>query len=254
MNQTTVAIEVEGRTYNISVCYRAASKDLMLFLHGLGCSKDSFKDVWDHKDFKGCSLLTFDLIGFGHSAKPRDFGYTMEDHAAACNALIRHFPENRYHIVAHSMGGAIGLLLADHIRDSLVSFVNVEGNLIGEDCGLISRRTIGVSYEIFEKKMFPQYEKQFQGNASLPLALDMASPLAFYKSSESLVAWSESGRLLEKFKGLECKKAYFFGELSTGIMVVSMLDDIEKRRISDSGHFLMNENPDEFYTNLKTVF
>ena len=204
-----MSVNLNGKEYNISLCYRSSSDDLIVFLHGLGCSKDSFQDVWNNKKFQGFSLLTFDLPGFGLSEKPDDFGFSMEEHAEVSHALLKHFPETRYHIVAHSMGGAVGILLAEYLRNSLFSFVNVEGNLTGDDCGRISRRTIGVSYEMFQKKMFPLFQKNFQGSSALPLSLDKASPLAFYRSSESLVAWSDSGKLLKKFQDLECEKVYF---------------------------------------------
>ena len=153
MNHTQLPVNLNGKKYSISLCYRSSSDNLIVFLHGLGCSKDFFQDVWNNKMFHGFSLLTFDLPGFGLSEKPDNFSFSMEDHAGASHALLKEFPETRYHIVAHSMGGAVGLLLADYLGDSLFSFVCVEGNLTGDDCSTISRRTIGVSYEIFQEKI-----------------------------------------------------------------------------------------------------
>ena len=251
MYEKTINIKVAGVSYNISIKHRSVSDDLIIFLHGLGCSKDSFEGAWNHKDLTGQSLLSFDLLGFGQSEKPDEFTYTLEDHAGVCDAIIRTFSEDRLHIVAHSMGGAVGLLISDEILNRVISFVNVEGNLISEDCGLISRKTTCVPYKIFKNELFPDFQSQFAGKEYRQFSIDTASPLAFYNSSKSLVSWSESGHLLKRFKGLKCKKIYFYGEQSSGMKVLTKLGNMEKRKISGSGHFLMNDNPDEFYSELR---
>jgi pimeloyl-ACP methyl ester carboxylesterase len=250
MNNETINISIDGCSYDISFRYRSLSQDLIVLLHGLGCSKVSFEDVWYHKDLTGLSILAFDLLGFGRSEKPTDFSYSLEDHARVCEAVIRKFPEHRLHLVAHSMGGAIGLLLSGDILDSAISFINVEGNLISEDCGFISRKTNSVSYDVFANKLFPDFRYRFQNEEHQNFSLEMATPLAIYKSSKALVAWSDSGHLLERFKDLKCNKAYFYGEQNSGMKVLNKLGHIEKRRITRSGHFLMNDNPEEFYSEL----
>ena len=250
MNKNFIKIEAAGCRYDMSIRYRSVSKALVVFIHGLGCSQNSFEDVWRHKDFKGTSLLTFDLLGFGRSEKPADFSYSMEDHAAVCESVVRSFPHKRFHVVAHSMGAAIGLLFSDNMFDSVISFVNVEGNLISEDCGLVSRQTTAVSYDRFEGELLPYLKTRSREEAPC-FDLNMALPLAFYKSAQSLVAWSESGRLLERFKNLKCRKAYFYGEQNSGMKVFQRLGGVERRSIRHSGHFMMNENPEAFYSELR---
>ena len=83
-------------------------------------------------------------------------------------------------------------------------------------------------------------------------SLDSAFPLGFYKSAESLVRWSDSGDLLSRFKNLRCKKSYFYGEKNSDLDVLHRLNTIEKVMIGKSGHFMMNDNPDEFYSRLRT--
>lgn len=240
-------VTVAGQSLDISVKYRVVSDDLVILIHGLACTKESFDDVWNHPDSSRFSLLAFDLPGFGLSSKPATFSYSMEDHAAVCDAVITLFPHRRYHIVAHSMGGAIGLLLSRKLLTSAISFVNIEGNLISEDCGLISRETISVPYEHFEKKLFPDFRSRFGDKNIFGFSIDTASPQAFYQSAQSLVAWSDSGYLMERFKSLTCKKAYVYGHRNSGMEVLSELGDIPLIEIGDSGHFMMVDNPREFY-------
>jgi len=52
MNESNINVEIAGNTYHISTNYRLKSQDLILLVHGLGCSKDSFRDIWLHDFIK----------------------------------------------------------------------------------------------------------------------------------------------------------------------------------------------------------
>lgn len=235
--------------------YRKGSGELILFIHGLGCSKDSFIHVWEADGFEKYSLLAVDLAGYGDSPRPVDFSYRMEDHAAECISLLSGFEFENIHIVAHSMGGAVGLLAAGRLGSRLSSFTSVEGNLTCSDCGLVSRKTI--SYPIIEFEM-EKFEKFIEANeASEDPALRLwagmlrkCSPLAFYRSAESLVEWSDSERLLELFLNLHCRKAYIYGDRNSKMDVLGMLGGVNKISVSGSGHFVMTDNPVVFYKKL----
>ena len=119
----------------------------------------------------------------------------------------------------HSMGGAIGVLLAEKLGKQLETFIIVEGNLIAEDCNT-SRKIISVSYEQFKKQTFQEIKDTFikSPESSYQLWahwLDKSTALACYKSAESLVAWSDSGKLLTKFKEQNNNKIYIYGEKSS---------------------------------------
>jgi len=47
-----------------------------------------------------------------------------------------------------------------------------------------------------------------------------------------------------------CKKSYFYGEKNADSVALHRLNSIEKIMIGSSGHFMMKDNPDEFYTRL----
>ncbi len=253
MNSEILDIDIDGRPLNIAVTYRKASGDLLFFIHGLGCSKESFKDVLYHEDFKKFSILLIDLAGFGNSTGHEQFSYTINDHARVCEEVLKGFQYDRLYIVAHSMGGAVGLLLSNRVLSQTVSFSNIEGNLIGEDCGLISRQTANVSFDTFNTKLFPEYKTLFHDKGEQRFSLKKTFPPAFYRSSKSLVEWSDSRRLLEKFISLNCKKAYFHGDNNSDLKVLKELANMRIEKISNSGHFVMNDNPQEFYGKLLEV-
>ena len=67
---------------------------------------------------------------------------------------------------------------------------------------------------------------------------------AFHACAKSLVAWSDSGRLLEIFQALAVPKAYVYGERSANPDVLSRLAGVPTYLVADCGHFVMIEKPD----------
>lgn len=224
------------------------SQELIVFFHGLACTKDSFKNVFDYPDFLQHSLLLIDLIGFGGSSKTDNFSYSMEEQAALCEELINHFPGFNLHLAAHSMGGAICLLFSKQLFKRVISFANLEGNLISEDCGLFSRAIAGVSFDEYKSSLFEKHKIEYADFDMLKF--DKTTPTAMYRSAQSLVKHSDSGKLLEKYKKLTCKKAYFFGAKNIDMKVLDILDCENKIMISKSGHGMMLDNAEEFYSKL----
>jgi pimeloyl-ACP methyl ester carboxylesterase len=152
------------------------------------------------------------------------------------------------------MGGAIGLLTAETLGSKLKTFVNVEGNLLGEDCGILSRKTISVPFETFSSTLFDQLQEMMARSEEKGTRLwaswcKKTAPYAFYKSAESLVAWSDSGDLLKKFQLLPVRKTYIYGKNNFHSLTKQLqhLQSIPSFGVARSGHFVMNDNPQDFY-------
>ncbi len=222
------------------------SDEVILFIHGLACSSDSFRHAFEGNHFPDKSLLALDLIGFGKSSKPGNFSYAMEDQARLIQKLLSILPQWNIHIVAHSMGGAIALLFEPDIFSRVKSFANIEGNLINDDCGILSRGIISVSYEDYTNNLFKKHLVEFKSHHQLHFT--ETTPAAIYKSAVSLVEWSDSGILLNKFAALDCKKSYFFGEENKNMPVLGKLNFVQKFMIHNCGHGMSIENPKEFYS------
>jgi pimeloyl-ACP methyl ester carboxylesterase len=244
------SVSIEGQSLELVASVRDAGKDLLFFVHGLGCSKDSFHHFWDRTNFEDYSVLALDLIGFGESTKSESFSYTMEAQARVCAKILTEFSDRNLHIVAHSMGGAVALLLPDDILNVTKTFANIEGNLIGADCGIASRRIISVPPAVFESDILPEFRDKFNGLWKGYAAMDSTSANALYRSAESLVAWSDSNKLLEAFHALSCPKAYFYGDENADHPTVASVGNVPKVKIERSGHFPMNDNPADFYDEL----
>lgn len=245
----------EGRhEYNVSIgkhvlnfeCdWKPAAEEAVLFIHGLACSRESFRNVFDRFYFPSRSLLLPDLAGFGKSSKPAGFSYTMEDHAALCEQLLALLPFCTFHLVVHSMGNAVALLFSPALLSRVRSFANLEGNLIGEDCGLLSRGIAGVSLSEYQAGLFSRQRAEFAGHPQL--CFEQTTAAAVHKSARSLVQWSDSGELHTRFRQLPCRKIYIWGEENRDMPVLQKLAGVETRMISRSGHGLMTDNPAEFY-------
>jgi pimeloyl-ACP methyl ester carboxylesterase len=242
-------ILIDGQSIEIVANVRDSGENLIFLVHGLGCSKDSFHHLWNRNDFDDYSVLALDLAGFGESSKSNRFSYTMEAQARICAEILTKFSFKKLHIVAHSMGGAVALLLPDEILNGTKTFTNIEGNLTGADCGIISRKIISVPQEAFVS-FFPVFRDKFNSFGERYAAIDSTTADALYKSAESLVAWCDSNKLLDIFLSLPCRKAYFFGDENADLPTLTRIGDVQKVKINQSGHFPMNDNPKDFYGEL----
>lgn len=239
---------------------RAGQRDLVLFLHGLGCAKETFAPLWQAPALDGMALLAPDLPGHGASQGLPLESASMEGMAEAVRDLLRRRGGDgeRLHIVVHSMGAAVGLLLARESPVKLASFVNVEGNLVAEDCSLFSRRTAETDLRLFCDEKFDKLQARARAGDDAILRqwahwAEACPAEAFHASARSVVAWSDSGDLLDLFRALTVPKAYVSGQYSANPDVLAHLNAITKYRIADCGHFPMLEKPVELARILREV-
>ncbi|MBV6700756.1 alpha/beta fold hydrolase [Kitasatospora aureofaciens] len=101
-----------------------------LYLHGLGASSPVyFAPAAAHPLLAGRRSLLLDLLGFGISDRPADFGYTLEDHADAVAAAVRSAGPAGVEVIGHSMGGAVAIVLAHRHPELVAKLVLVDANL-----------------------------------------------------------------------------------------------------------------------------
>jgi len=224
---------------------------LLLCIHGLGCTHRSWDGLQAAIAATDWAIYAPNLPGFGGQPAPADFGFAMEEQAAWLAEQLQEFSYRQLHIVAHSMGGAIGLLLPDTVLHRASSFVSVEGNLIGEDCGLVSRRTSEMTLAQFRDRFYPRLKTSWAKLGLQGIDLEAVAPETFYRSCHSLVEWSDSGHLLGRFRALTCKCHYLYGSRSAHLPILQRLAPEEASAIADAGHFLMEDNPAAFNAWLK---
>lgn len=249
----------------LSCLFQKGTSDTIVFIHGLGSSKEDFLEAFRREEFQPFTLLAADLVGFGDSDKSAVFSYTMKDQARILKKTIDRFGVGQFHLVAHSMGGIVGVELCEMMPDRVVSFINAEGNLTVEDATM-SRQIARMSEEEFARGGFEQLkrglEAEFErtgdrGGRRYIEALMKATVKSVYQSSVSTVSESDHGDLLTRFSRLPFYKCYFYGEKNKGKFVTEKLlkqKGVPVFYISGSGHAMTDDNPDEFYDHvLKTI-
>ncbi len=101
-----------------------SSDEVLLCLHGFPASSFDYHKIWDAlaKEF---AVLSFDLIGYGFSAKPVDFGYTTFEQVDVLAALVEHLEIKRVHILAHDYGNTITQELLARATENRLNFTIV---------------------------------------------------------------------------------------------------------------------------------
>jgi len=235
----------------VAIQERIDGPDLILFVHGLGCAKESFSSAWETPILENYSLLAPDLPGHGETPI-EPWGCRMEDYASFLKSVVVARRWDRLHIVAHSMGGAAALLLDRFSNLPLSSFINIEGNLVAEDCAILSRRAAESRFEVFRDRDF----KKLISKAALSKDpaikawvnwIQRCEPEAYHTACKSLVAWSDSGKLLDRYKKLTIPKAYVCGDKSAVPEVLAKLEDERCIQVEESGHFIMQEQPERLF-------
>jgi pimeloyl-ACP methyl ester carboxylesterase len=82
------------------------SEEVTLCLHGFPTSSHDYYKIWNALGER-FSLLSFDMIGYGFSAKPLTFDYTTFNQTDVLEALLEHLKIKRVHILAHDYGNTI---------------------------------------------------------------------------------------------------------------------------------------------------
>lgn len=108
----------------------------VLLIHGFPTASWDWARIWPALS-RRFRCLAFDMIGFGYSVKPRDFGYSIHAQADLCEAFMTAQRVQEYAIVAHDYGDTVAQeLLARHAegraRQGLTRVVLLNGGLFPE--------------------------------------------------------------------------------------------------------------------------
>lgn len=240
---TELAIDVQG-----------TGPTLLLCIHGIGSSRKIFSEIFSaYKDDPSRTIVAVDLPGHGLSGPGSD--YSLESHATSVRAVVNKFTDScrQIELLCHSVGGAVGLLLSSGLPLPLKFFINVEGNLIAEDCGLITRRSTSVPFPNFKESLRAEIAGDICAQGEDPSDFLGTEARVFYDTAASAVAWSDSGKLLEMFLSLVPAAAYIYGERNRDMAILKRLGAVPTYEIPKSGHSMMVDNPSAFYRTVKEI-
>lgn len=244
-------INYKNSCFIIDYYFEDNQNSIILYLHGLGCSKNDFTDtVGDN--LKHYDVLAFDFPGHGDSNYPMKI--QIEDLVEITKILLDQLKISDIIIIGHSLGGLVGLLLAEKYPEKVTSFINIEGNLDSADC-FFSRKVTEVSFDKFKSETFAVFKKSLLASKNTGLRtyaniLKSQSSQVFYEFSSSLVELSDSGNLLNRFLTLPGPKIFVFGSENNQLLYLAKLKQqgVQLAEISNSNHFPQYDNPIELYS------
>src|SRR5215203_5200728 len=107
----------------LPVFYHLSEKreEVLLCLHGFPAASFDYHKIWDELTRK-FAVLSFDMPGYGFSAKPSDFGYTTFNQADVLQKLLEYLQIRRVHILAHDYGNTIMQELLAREAEKRLSF------------------------------------------------------------------------------------------------------------------------------------
>ncbi|MBA3335479.1 MAG: alpha/beta hydrolase [Acidobacteria bacterium] len=117
---------LEGKYFDyqgLPIFYRLSVKaeEVSLLLHGFPTSSYDYHKIWDALAGKS-SVLAFDMVGYGFSAKPANFDYTTFRQVDVLQALLENLQIKKVHILAHDYGNTITQELLARAEENRLDF------------------------------------------------------------------------------------------------------------------------------------
>lgn len=218
-----------------------------VYVHGLGSVSAVYHaHIAARPELAGRRSLFVDLPGHGISDRPEHFGYTLEDHADALAAVLDAAGLTGAELIAHSMGGAVALVLA-HRRPGLVGrLVLTEANLDAFPPPASGSSGIA-SYEEDEFVRVGYARVLHQVGSFWAATMRLADPRALHRTAVGLRRGSNPV-MRAILEGLAIDRVYLQGELSGELAGAESLAEagVHVVTVPGAGHNVMFDNPDAF--------
>jgi pimeloyl-ACP methyl ester carboxylesterase len=226
----------------------------ILWLHGLGESGLCFERVLAHPGLSGWRHLVPDLPGYGRSAWPSR-PVALPDLASRLAGWLHARGEPPVVVVGHSMGGVLGLLMADRHPSSVRALLDVDGNITLEDCRYSGAAARWDLEDFIASGFDHQREEIYRDGLDDPAhrgyyaSLRLADPRVFHRHSQDLVALSAAGDLARRHASLPMPVRYMAGEpygASPRSREVLQAAGVVTSAITPSGHWPFIDQPEAF--------
>jgi pimeloyl-ACP methyl ester carboxylesterase len=201
------------------------------------------------------TLIFFDNPGTGNSSYYEDSLLNVDDLAAISSLFIGQLNLSNFILCGTSMGGLTTLLYLKNGELSKVrAYINIEGNLLPEDC-MFSSKVVNYDFDTFSAEIFQKtiVDMKATGNTgyhiianNLQLNTNIKS---YYNYSFQTVEYSATGDMLRQFISMNIPKLFIYGSENNTLSYIPKLlnTDVTVKEISNSNHFVFYDNPKELY-------
>ena len=251
----TIELSYKGKAFHIEYFLREGHKETILFIHGLGGAKENFLESCKSDSLAEHTLICFDNPGTGNSTYYDDFTLNVDDLAAITSLFIEQLDIVNFILCGTSMGGLTTLLYLKRGGYAKVkAYINIEGNLLPEDC-MFSSKVITYDYDTFKNQIFPNtiVEMKKNGNTGYHIIannLQMNTNIkSYYNYSFQTVEYSATGELLKQYLTMKIPRVFIYGEENSSLSYIPtfLKNDMNVKEISGSNHFVFYDNPKELY-------
>lgn len=220
-----------------------------VYVHGLGSTSPAyFAASAVHPLLAGRRSLLVDLLGHGHSDRPEDFSYTLEAHADALATALEQAGTGAAELIAHSMGGAVAIVLADRHPHLVSRLVLVDANLDPTPPGPVAAGSSGLATYTEQEFLAGGWaEVRDRVGAHWWSTMRLAGRVALHRSAVHLAAGT-TPTMREVLLRLKMPRSYLLpaqdGTLpGTGALEAAGVAVVP---VPDCGHNIMLDNPDGF--------
>lgn len=239
------------KNYTISYTTRSGNENALLYLHGMGCAKQDIFPLWEMDALNNYTGYSLDFPGCGQSPyiekEPISIDFLVEMTMAFIRQIIK---EKKILVIGHSMGGLVGLLVAEKMPERILTFINIEGNLAASDC-FFSGKISKMDRNLFVNDRFMKYVRSLKISKNKGLQKhgtimeNQTNPLHLYDVAPSLVYYSQQAELLMRYKRLPQKKIFIYGCENNSLPYIEALisDKMHIAEIAESNHFPQYDNP-----------
>jgi pimeloyl-ACP methyl ester carboxylesterase len=248
-------IRYKERPFDIEYFARQGDKGTILFIHGLGGAKENYWEACKTKVLDGYTLICPDNPGTGNSTYYEDLPLNVDDLVQITTLFIDKLGIDNFILTGTSMGGLTTLLYLQRGGLTKVkAYINIEGNLMPEDC-MFSSKVVTYDYETFATEVFPQTIRDMKKNGNtgyhiiannLQLNTNIRS---YYNYSFQTVKYSATGELLKQYISLKLPKIFIYGDENSHLSYLQELQNhgMDIHAVPGSNHFIFYDNPKEMY-------
>jgi pimeloyl-ACP methyl ester carboxylesterase len=252
---STVELLHKDKAFNIEYFFRKGHKETIVFIHGLGGAKENYWEACKSDSLAEHTLICFDNPGTGNSTYYDDFLLDVDDLVAITSLFIEHLSITNFILCGTSMGGLTTLLyLKRGGLEKVKAYINIEGNLMPEDC-MFSSKVVAYDFDIFRSQIFPNTIVDMKNNGNtgyhiiannLQLNTNVRS---YYNYSFQTVKYSATGELLAQYMAMKIPSVFIYGQENRTLSYLPSLlqNGMNVKEISNSNHFVFYDNPKELY-------